>query len=320
MMKLITMAVCVLFIALPSLAQAAPQVVVSLKPLHSLVSNLMQGVGEAKLLIDDGGSPHGYSLRPSQAKMLSKADLIIWVGPELESFMNKPLSTLANKTPQLVLSSVLAEKMLSVQQGGVWESHNHETEDDLADHTATEQLEHNQYGDQSPLDQHIWLSPYMAGLIAAECAAALERIDPANAAVYKENLILLQKRLKELDEQLKVRLAPVKDVPYIVFHTAYQYFEQAYQLSAVGSVTIDADRQPGAKRISEIRARIEKLNARCVFNEPQFESRVVSTLTEGLDVRSGVLDPLGAELDAGPECYFTLLQNLADNLIAGLKQ
>jgi zinc transport system substrate-binding protein len=320
MIKLIAMTLCALSLALPQLSQAAPQVVVSLKPLHSLVSNLMQGVGEAKLLIDDGGSPHGYSLRPSQAKMLSQADLIIWVGPELETFMVKPLTTLAKKTSQLALSEHLSAQMLPAQQGGVWDSHNH----NHVEHAepVEDSLDHEQHAteDHGPLDQHIWLSPHMAKLIAAECTFALEQIDPANAAMYRSNLNKLQLQLKQFDQQLEQQLAPVKDVPYIVFHTAYQYFETAYKLNVVGSVTIDPERMPGAKRLSEIRDKIENLKAQCVFSEPQFESKLVSTLTEGLNVRSGILDPLGTELQAGPGCYFSLLQNLADNLIAGLKK
>jgi zinc transport system substrate-binding protein len=332
MLKIVSSFFLLTLIAIPQISLAAPKVVVSLKPIHSLVANLMKDVAEPELLINDGGSPHGYSLRPSQAKMLSNADLIIWVGPEMESFMNKPLMTLANKNSQLALSQKLQAQMLPIQQGGSWDRHTHEATDDH-DHDLTHNdhdldhddhdLEHDNHDDHdhhSTLDQHMWTSPHMAKLISIEAAAALEQIDPDNAPTYKKNLTQLLQRLTQLDEQLQQQLAPVKGVPYIVFHTAYQYFEHAYGLSAVGSVTIDPERQPGAKRISEIRSKIKELGARCIFSEPQFESKLVVTITEGLDVRSGVLDPLGAELEAGPDSYFTLLENLANNLVVGLQK
>ncbi len=301
------------FLTIPQLAFAKdPEVVVSIRPIHSLVSNLMTGITEPKLLIDNGGSPHGNSLRPSQARMLSKADLIIWIGPELESFLVKPLATVAGKTAQLPLATRLESELLPVQQGGDWEKNGH--------------AEHDEHGDDdhddeplSALDQHLWLSPKLAIRIAEESAASLTRIDPAHAVLYQKNLQLLSDRLSQLDAQLQERLAPVRTTPYIVFHAAYQYFEKAYNLNAVGSITIDPERKPGAKRLVEMRAKIEQLHTGCIFSEPQFESKLVATLTEGTKVRSGVLDPLGVNLEAGPDQYFQLLNQLADNLVQGLK-
>ena len=116
-----------------------------------------------------------------------------------------------------------------------------------------------------------------------------------------------------------MQFEPVKEIPYIVFHAAYQYFETAYGLNAVGSITIDPERRPGAKRMLEIRQKIKQLNARCVFSEPQFESRLVATVIEGTGAKTGILDPLGADLPAGPEAYFQLMTRLADNLYEGLK-
>jgi zinc transport system substrate-binding protein len=144
-------------------------------------------------------------------------------------------------------------------------------------------------------------------------------LDPAHQQRYAENSKKLQARLDKLDTELKTRLAPVRTTPYVVFHDAYHYFESAYGLNAVGSITIDPERAPGAKRIAEIREKIKDLQARCVFSEPQFESRLVQTVIEGTGARTGVLDPLGADLDPGENSYFVLLENLADNLISGVR-
>jgi zinc transport system substrate-binding protein len=296
-----------------SVGAAAPEVVVSLKPLHSLVAGVMAGVGEPLLLIQGGGSPHGYTLRPSEARMLSEAQLVVWVGPRLEGFLEKPLLTLAGRARQLELSRELEAEMLPVREGGFWETHASDEE-----HGAGEAggRAHDRHGERN---QHLWLDPLLAKLIVARTAVALTDIDPVHAHQYQQNAARLQERLDTLHAGLKARLAPVKNIPYIVFHDAYPYFEAAYGLNAVGSVTLSVDRKPGARRIGEIRQKIRELNARCVFSEPQFEPRLVVTVIEGTGARTGVLDPLGAALPSGEECYFQLMNDLADNLLAGLQ-
>ncbi len=284
-----------------------PRVVVSIKPLHSLVAGVMQGVGEPALLLQGASSPHGYVLRPSEARLLNEAQLIVWIGPQLEGFLEKPLRTLGDKARQLVLARELAPRLLPVRTGGNWED---------AGHGHDHGHGHGRPGDR---DQHLWLDPLLAKQIVEKTAAALATLDPAHQAQYRHNAAQLQQRLDQLHEQLKARLTPVQKVPYVVFHDAYQYFEASYGLTAVGSLTIDPERKPGAKRIREIRQRIQQLQARCVFSEPQFEPRLVATVTEGSLARSGVLDPIGADLAPGPEAYFQLLTALADNLVTGLR-
>jgi len=286
-------------------AGAEPKVVVSIKPIHALVAGVMQGVAQPALLVQGGGSPHGYVLRPSDARLLASADLVIWVGHTLESFLEKPLATLAREARQLELTAVFRDRLLPFRSGHNWESHD------------TDQAEHHHA--QGELNPHLWLNPQLAKQIVDRVAATLSTIDPSNQAVYRHNAKQLQRRLDDLDRQLANKLKPVQTTPYIVFHDAYQYFEMAYGLNAVGSITINPERMPGARRISEIRNKIKKMNARCVFSEPQFEPRLVATITEGTAARTGILDPLGAELPAGPESYFVLLNDMADNLLVGLR-
>ena len=296
-----------------STSAEAPKVVVSLKPLHSLVAGVMAGVGEPLLLIQGGGSPHGYTLRPSEARMLSEAQLVVWVGPRLESFLEKSLSTLAGKARQLELSRELETEMLPVREGGFWETH---ASDEGHGPGDAGEPAHHLHGERN---QHLWLDPLLAKQIVARTAAVLTDIDPVHAQQYRHNAARVQTRLDTLHAGLKTRLAPVRTIPYIVFHDAYPYFEAAYGLNAVGSVTLTVDRKPGARRIEKIRKKIRELNARCVFSEPQFEPRLVATVIEGTGARTGILDPLGAALPSGEECYFQLMNDLADNLLAGLQ-
>lgn len=292
-----------------------PEVVVSIKPLHSLVAGVMQGVGKPELLVKGGGSPHGYVLRPSEAQVLSRAQLVVWVGPELESFLEKPLATLGHKAQQLELSEKLKASLLPLREGGSWEAHSHHHAAGDDDHDAEVHHEH-EHGEFNP---HLWLDPAMAKRIVTLTADALSQIDPARRDRYQDNAKQMIERLERLDLRLKKQLAPVKDTPYIVFHDAYQYFESAYGLNAVGSLTIDPERKPGVKRIKEIRAKINSLNARCVFSEPQFQSRLVATVIEGTKTRTGILDPLGADIPEGVDAYFQLMTRLGDNLYEGLK-
>jgi zinc transport system substrate-binding protein len=168
------------------------------------------------------------------------------------------------------------------------------------------------------VDLHIWLDPHNAGAMVDAIAMALSAVDPAHAATYQANASKIHNQLAALDLDLRERLAPVQDRPFVVFHDAYHYFEDRYGLNAVGSLTVDPQRRPSAKRLREIRARLAELDAACVFAEPQFEPALVDTVIEGTGAKKGVLDPLGAALEAGPQQYFQLMTGLADSLVACL--
>ena len=307
---LICLLLCSLLTPAWAVESSFPTVVVSIKPLHSLVAGVMQGVGAPLLLVKGGGSPHGYVLRPSEARALSRAQLVVWVGEDLESFLQKPLATLAKRAQQLKLSDLLQDDLLVKQQGGNWDgrAHQHSREGEHVDPNSRYQS----------ADLHLWLDPALAKQIVILTSNRLSEIDPVHSSQYRTNTTALVTKLDQLDQSLKQQLAAVKDTPYIVFHAAYQYFESAYGLNAVGSITIDPERTPGAKRIKEIRQKIKQLGARCVFSEPQFESRLIATVIEGTEAKTGILDPLGADLPAGPGAYFQLMTQLADNLLAGL--
>ena len=282
----------------PSGVLSQPRVVASIVPVHALVAAVMRETGEPELLLRGGASPHDHALRPSDLRTLGEADVLFWIGPTLERFLVRPLET-AGTLRSVVLLDLPGLDPLPLREGGLWE---HEP------HDAAHREEAHDGGDRDP---HVWLDPRRAAHLGHQIAAELGRIDPANAAVYRRNAATLDTRLQALESELAAVLAPVREVPYVVFHDAYQYFERRFATRAAGSLTVSPERSPGARRVSEIRALIRERGARCVFREPQFRPALVETLTAGTGARQGVLDPLGVELRPGPEAYFRLLRGLA---------
>ena len=292
---------CLLLLALLPLGPVQaepPRVAVSIPPIHSLVAAVMEGVAEPTLIVKGGASPHTYTLRPSEMQALYDADAIVWVDERVSPFLAKPLATLAGKARQIPVLQLPGLKRLPARRGGSWDrGHDHEPAAEPTD-----------------VDPHLWLDPENARRIAAAVAETLVELDPANARHYRANALRLDRRLGVLDRMLAQRLAPFREVPYLVFHDAYQYLEGRYGLNAVGAVSVSPDRRPGARRLAEIRDRIETLGVRCLFREPQFPPKLVETLVEGSAVRVGVLDPLGADLAPGPRLYGRLLDRLAGAL------
>lgn len=289
-----------------------PKVVASIKPVHSLVAGVMQGVSEPRLLVSGGASPHDYSLKPSDIRALGEAQLVFWIGPYLESFLIKPLHNIKDRVRAVALLDAPGMTVLPLREGGAWESHPHHHDEKNG---TDSKHKHEHTADR---DAHVWLDPLNAVAMVRQIVARLGETDAAHKADYERNGAALMERLNQLDQQLRAELAPVKDQPYIVFHDAYQYFEQRYGLSAIGSVVLNPEQRPGAKRVTQIQARIRDLKARCVFSEPQFQSALVETVIAGSSARRGTLDPLGAELAAGPEAYFQLLQGMSGALRACL--
>lgn len=294
-----------------------PKVVASIKPVHSLVAGVMQGVGEPRLLVSGGASPHEYSLKPSDTRALSEAQLVFWIGPDLESFLVKPLNNVKDRVRAVALLDAPGMMILPLRKGGAWEPHQHGHAEPDHDQKKESPAEHD-HEHAADHDTHIWLDPVNAIAMVRQIVAQLGEADAAHKADYERNGAALIERLNRLNQQLITELAPVKSQPYLVFHDAYQYFERRYDLSAVGSVVLSPEQRPGAKRVADIQARIHDLHARCVFSEPQFQPALVETVIAGSTARRGVLDPLGAELTAGPEAYFQLVQGLSSSLRACL--
>jgi zinc transport system substrate-binding protein len=278
--------------------------------------------------------------------MLENADLIFWVGHETEAFLDKPIETIGANAQSVELIDAHGLTKLGFREGGPFEKHSHDDHDDHDDEEMAEDDHHDDHGheemvedghhddhgheemaedehhdehDHGGVDGHIWLDPENAKAIVTDVVTELVEIDPENAAIYEANGETVRAELDELSGDIAARIAPVADKPYIVFHDAYQYFQSRFGTAALGSVTVSPEKQPGAARIAEIRQRLADENVVCVFREPQFSPRVIATIVEGTDVKVGVLDPLGAEIPAGPDQYPMLMTTLADDLVACLE-
>ncbi len=276
-------------------AAKAPRVVVSVKPIHSLVAGVMAGVGEPRLLVRGASSPHNFSLRPSDARALTRADAVFWIGPNLETFLDGALTALASGARVIALGDAPGLYVLAARRGGVWS-------EDRDNVNGAEQREH---------DPHVWLDPRNARLIVEHVAASLSALDPPNAPTYRANVDRLLRRIDALDREIAARLDRVREAPFLVFHDAYQYFEVRYGLSAQGALTSTPSRSPGARRMSDLRRRLLETQATCLFGEPQFEAGLARALIRGTAAELAVLDPLGIAIPPGPEAYFTMMRNLA---------
>ncbi len=307
-------------------ANAEINVVASVKPVHSLVSGVMDGVGKPDLIVQGSASPHTYSLRPSQARQLEDADLVFWMGHELESFLEQPLEAIATKAHVVELIDSSKLKKIQMREGGMFDAHAHDDHDDHDEHEGHDDHdEHEGHDDHDEheghddhghgeFDVHVWLDPENAKVLVNEIKLALIELDPVNASKYEANSNKMNTKLDQLIDEVSKKLESEQGKGYVVFHDAYQYFEQRFGMSAVGSITVSPEVVPGANRIRELKEKINELNAHCVFSEPQFEPKLVSTVIEGTQANTGVLDPLGASIKDGPELYFTLIRNMADSL------
>jgi zinc transport system substrate-binding protein len=305
------------------------KVVASIKPIHSLASSLMDGVGKPDLIVDGYASPHGFAMKPSHAKMLQEADIIFWVGEDLENFLVKPLSSIAKKAEKIELMDIKGLTVLKFRERNIFDDHDHDDhghddhgkkEDDHDDHGhddhGKKEDDHDDHGHDDheghahgEFDPHIWLDPVNAKVILKEMAEHLIENDEKNSATYKKNLA---KALKDIDKLIKDTKSELsKSVASIVFHDAYQYFEERFNVNILGAFTVNTDVMPGAEQLAEIREIIEHDKVACVFSEPQFNPDIIKAVAKDMDIKTGVVDPLGATLNPGKDLYFKLIQNMS---------
>ncbi len=292
---------------------AAPEVVASTKPIHSLVAAVMGDLGSPSLIVKGAASPHTYSLRPSDAAALESADVVFWTGHGMELFLGDSLHTLSPQAAVIELAEAPGITSLPLREGGAFEAHSHGDDDHDHDHDHGDHDDHAHGHGEG--DMHFWLDPENAKLMVTQIAAVLSETDPENATTYQLNAETELVRLDELTEELRETLTPVEGRPFIVFHDAYQYFEARFGLEVAGTVTVSPEVMPGAARIDELRAKVKELGATCVFAEPNFEPAIVRTVVEGTDAKAGVLDPEGASLTEGVDLYPNLLRGLANGLL-----
>ena len=287
------------FLTLFTSVNAEIKVVTSIKPIHSLASYLMDGVGKPDLIVDGYASPHGFALKPSHAKMLQEANLIFWVGEGLENFLEKPLKSIAKNAEKIELMEIKGLTKLKFRERNIFDGH----DDHGHDEDGHEGHAHGEY------DPHIWLDPVNAKVILNEMVKHLIENDEKNASIYKSNL---NKALKDIDGLIKkIKSELNKDFKSIVFNDAYQYFEVRFNVTVLGAFTVNTDVMPGAAQLSEIREIIEHDKVSCIFSEPQFNPNIINAVAKDMNIKTGVLDPLGATLDPGKDLYFDLIKNMS---------
>ena len=307
--------------------RAEIKVVTTIKPLHSLIANVMDGVGEPSLLIEGSTSPHSFTLKPSHAKLLEEADLIFWVGEGVETFMEKPLDSIIKNAEVVEFMEVESIEKLKFREESIFgdhddlddhdedhDDHDEEGHDDHDDHDEEGHDDHEGHEghNHGEFDAHIWLDPSNAKEMVHEIAHELGDLDPANKDKYEANaeatIIALDQLINDVSKDIN------KNAKFVVFHDAYQYFEERFGVRAAGALTLNTDVLPGAKQINEIQEVIKDKGINCIFSEPQFNPKIISTLAEDTNIKTGVFDPLGANIVAGKSLYFILINDLSKQL------
>jgi len=308
-------------LAFSTISKADLKVVTSIKPIHSLASYIMDGVGSPGLIVDGYNSPHSFQLKPSHAKMLEQADIIFWIGEDLENFLEKPLATIAKKAEKIELLEIKGIKKLKFRERNIFEEHEghddhghdakkEEHDDHGHDAKKEEHDDHDDHG-HGEYDPHIWLDPINAKVILNEITEHLIENDSKNAATYKSNLA---KAISEIDKLIiDVITETNTDLSYVVFHDAYQYYENRFNVNILGAMTVNPDVMPGAEQIHEIHEVIEHDNVSCILSEPQFNPDIIKSIAKDTSVKTGVLDPLGANLKPGKNLYFDLIRNMSSS-------
>ena len=297
------LSVCWILVATPVHAKV-PRVATDIPPVHSLVSQVMGELGTPKLIIPPGTSPHGYAMRPSEARALQAADVVFWMGQDLTAWFGRAIKALAANATTVALSESKDLIRHPYRTTKNFDTHTH----DEGEHDAT-----------AKIDPHLWLDPDNALIFLDVIATTLARLDASHADTYLTNAAQAKAALEALKLELNTIVQPIRGRPFIVFHDAYHYFEHRFDVEAAGSMSIGDASSPGPARIAAIRGKVQTLGATCVFSEPQFEPKIIKTVIEKTAARSGTLDPVGATLKPGPNQYSQLLRHLAHGLLTCLR-
>ncbi|MFQ1953824.1 zinc ABC transporter substrate-binding protein ZnuA [Aeromonas veronii] len=306
-MRIIALFTALLAVSLPV---RAIEVLTTIKPLGFIAAAITDGVSEPKVLLPTGASPHDFSLRPSDIRSVNSADLVVWVGPELEGFMAKPL---ANHPHALALTQVEGMPLFNYATQDSHDSHDHDDHDHAAhEHGNHDHDEGHEGHHHEGVDPHIWLGPTQAKVIAKAIASELGKLDPANQARYDANLAAFDAKVDAKDKVIAGQMKAVNEKGYFVFHEAYGYWERHYGMSSKGHFTVSPERRPGAKTLVDIRKALEEKQASCIYAEPQFSPAVIESVARNTGAKVLLLDEVGEQVPLGPDGYPQFMQQLAD--------
>ena len=292
------------------LALAEVRLLTSIKPLQLIAAAVQDGLAVPEVLLPPGASPHNYALRPSDVMRVQDAQLLYWIGPDMEVFLPRVLQ--GRNQPSIAVQDLPGLELRHFGDEHAAHGEEHATPDH-------EPAGHDHQHRPGQLDVHLWLLPANAKVIAVKMAADLALLDPANAARYAENLQVFQQRLDTLDQHLQSSLTGIQGKPYFVFHETYDYFEAAYGLQHAGVFSLGSEVQPGARRVARMRAELRAAGPTCVFSEPPLRPRLAETLSADLPVQLAELDALGSGIEVSAQGYMQLLQGLASGMIECLE-
>ena len=327
MTKLFSMIILFVFSSINVFAAETKGIITTIQPINALVSAVIGNTGKTISIIPAEQSPHDFKLKPSDVKVLQDGNLIFYVSNHLESSVTKVFKNLPKNIKIINLMEESDIDHLAIRDNEAWERHDHHGHDDHDDHDKhgkkdDDHDDHDKHGKkdddhanhEKEDDVHIWLSPNNAIKIVKKVNKELNLYFPENSKIYDENASKFINKIKNLKEELVKELAPIKDKPFIVFHDAYQYFEKTFELNAVGSVALEGDIASSPKQISFIKEKIKESNASCVFQEPQFDTKLVKIVVEGTNAEIGTLDPLGVDITGDKDFYLQLLRNMSKSL------
>lgn len=290
-------------------AQAeVPKVATDIAPVHALVARVLGDLGTPSVIVRPGASPHGYSMRPSEAGSLQDADAVFWIGPSLTPWLKGAIGALASDASVAALLGAPETHVLAFRTDARFGARDHEAQDH-------EGHDHDHEG----ADPHAWLDPRNAQVWLNIIAQQLGDMDPPNAPTYRANAEAGRAELAALEAELEQALAPFRDIPFVVFHDAFHYFEDRFSLTAVGAIALSDASDPGPARVAQVRQIVQDTGARCVLSEPAFNPALVQTVTEGSGARMALVDPMGSTIAPGAAFYPALLRSIADALTGCLE-
>ena len=312
-MKLFSIIILFVFSSINAFATETTGVISTIQPINSLVSAVIGNTGKTISIIPAEQSPHDFKLKPSDVKVLQNGNIIFYVSNHLESSVTKVFKNLPKNIKLINLMKESGINHLAIRDNAAWERHDHHG-DDHDDHDKHGK-KHDDHDDHEKEDDvHIWLSPDNAIKIVQKVNKVLSLYFPENSKIYNDNTTKFIDKIRNLKMELIKELSPIKNKPYIVFHDAYQYFEKTFELNAVGSIALEGDIASSPKQISFIKDKIIKSKASCVFQEPQFDSKLVKIVLEGTNAKTGTLDPHGVNITGNKDFYLQLLKNMAKSL------
>ncbi|MBB94428.1 MAG: zinc transporter [Rhodobacteraceae bacterium] len=283
------------------LAADPPRIVADIAPVHSLVAMVTEGVTEPELLIPANASAHDLALKPSQARALTRADLVVWVGPELSPGLGRALDATAERT--LALLRVPGTQLYPARDAALFGDMG------LSGHVEDAHAGHDHSHDG--IDPHAWLDPVNAVMWLTALAETLAELDPEHAAAYRDNAVRAVARLSVMTARMDDQLEPARHSGLIAFHDAFQYFEARFGLSMVGAITPSDGSDPGPARLSALRDAARDGAVVCAFAEPQFNAGLLEAVTQEAGLPVATLDPMGANLTVGSDLYEALLMQMS---------